>query len=75
STGNGSPAGNGSLNDADREMMRRPYCFRIFKVELSFAVKIPMQAIGNVLCSQESENSKEALRVLDIILRQLVAEL
>ncbi|PHT37900.1 hypothetical protein CQW23_21473 [Capsicum baccatum] len=28
-----------------------------------------MQAIANALCGQESENSQEALRVLDIILR------
>ncbi|RZC65031.1 hypothetical protein C5167_008721 [Papaver somniferum] len=73
-TGNGSPAGNGSPNDADRKRMRRPYHSKTFKVELSFAAKIPMQAIGNALRGQESENSQEALRVLDIILRQHAAK-
>ncbi|PHT75523.1 hypothetical protein T459_19045 [Capsicum annuum] len=44
------------------------------KVEISFAAKIPIQAIANALCGQESENSQEALRVLDIILRQHVGK-
>ncbi|PHU17809.1 Methylenetetrahydrofolate reductase 1 [Capsicum chinense] len=43
-------------------------------VEISFAAKIPMQAIANALYSQESENSQEALRVLDIILRLYAAK-
>ncbi|KAL3630914.1 hypothetical protein CASFOL_023898 [Castilleja foliolosa] len=56
-----------STNDGDRKRMRRPYHSKTFKVELSFAVKIPMQAIANALRGQEfeeSENSMEALRVL-----------
>ncbi|KAL3645514.1 Protein argonaute-4 [Castilleja foliolosa] len=62
-TGNSSPE-NGSTNDGDRKRMKRPYHSKTFKVELSFAVKIPMQAIANALRGQESENSMEALRVL-----------
>ncbi|KAM3281400.1 hypothetical protein P3S67_028421 [Capsicum chacoense] len=42
---------------------------RKFKVEINFSAKIPIQAIENALHGQESENSQEALRVLDIILR------
>ncbi|KAG9455809.1 hypothetical protein H6P81_000317 [Aristolochia fimbriata] len=46
------------------------YRSKTFKVEISFAAKIPMQAIGNALRGHEySENSQEALRVLDIVLR------
>ncbi|OVA15617.1 Argonaute/Dicer protein [Macleaya cordata] len=72
--GNGSPGGSGSPNESDRKRLRRPFQSKTFKVELSFAAKIPMQAIGNALRGQESENSQEALRVLDIILRQHAAK-
>ncbi|KAG5566392.1 hypothetical protein RHGRI_002093 [Rhododendron griersonianum] len=64
--GNRSP---GSPNN-DRKRQRRPYNSKTFKVEIGFAAKIPMQSIANALRCQESENSQEALRVLDIILRQ-----
>ncbi|CAI9106107.1 OLC1v1005175C1 [Oldenlandia corymbosa var. corymbosa] len=74
-TRNASPDGHGSPNDSDRKRMRRPYQSKTFKVEISYAAKIPMQAIGNALRGQESENSQEALRVLDIILRQHAAKL
>jgi eukaryotic translation initiation factor 2C len=50
--------------------VRRPYQTKTFKVELCFAGKIPMAAIAQAIRGQESENSLEALRVLDIILRQ-----
>ncbi|GAB4859272.1 Protein argonaute-4 [Ancistrocladus abbreviatus] len=72
--GNASPDGHGSPNDGDRKRMRRPYHSKTFKVELSFAAKIPMQAIASAIKGQESENSQEALRVLDIILRQHAAK-
>ncbi|KAJ8766806.1 hypothetical protein K2173_008360 [Erythroxylum novogranatense] len=68
--GNASPDGSESPNWGDRKRMKRPYRTKTFKVEISFAAKIPMQAIANALRGQESENSQEALRVLDIILRQ-----
>ncbi|CAL5434090.1 unnamed protein product [Camellia sinensis] len=69
--GNRSP---GSPNENDRKRQRRPYQSKTFKVEISFAAKIPMQAIANALRGQESENSQEGLRVLDIILRQHAAK-
>ncbi|KAF3454052.1 hypothetical protein FNV43_RR04499 [Rhamnella rubrinervis] len=68
--GNASPDGNGSPNESDRKRLRRPFHSKTYKVEISFAAKIPMQAIASALRGQESENSQEALRVLDIILRQ-----
>ncbi|KAL6196028.1 hypothetical protein ACLB2K_031645 [Fragaria x ananassa] len=62
--------GDGSLNESDRKRLRRPGRTKTFNVEISYAAKIPMKAIGEALRGQESENSQEALRVLDIILRQ-----
>ncbi|XVF68614.1 hypothetical protein PTKIN_Ptkin11bG0015700 [Pterospermum kingtungense] len=73
-TGNTSPDGHGSPNETDRKRMRRPYQSKTFKVEISYAAKIPMQAIQSALHGQDSENSQEALRVLDIILRQHAAK-
>lgn len=75
SNGNRSPDGHGSPSENDRKRMRRQYQSKTFKVEISFAAKIPMQAIANALRGQESENSQEALRVLDIILRQHASKL
>ncbi|KAJ9145793.1 hypothetical protein P3X46_028130 [Hevea brasiliensis] len=72
--GNASPEDHGSPNHSDRKRLRRPYQSKTFKVEISFAAKIPMQAIANALRGQESENSQEAIRVLDIILRQHAAK-
>lgn len=71
--GNTSPGG-GSPNENDRKRLRRSYQSKTFKVEISFAAKIPMQAIAQALRGQESENSQEAFRVLDIILRQHAAK-
>ncbi|XP_061341623.1 protein argonaute 4-like [Gastrolobium bilobum] len=72
--GNCSPDGHGSPNESDKKRMRRPYRAKTFKVEISFASKIPLQAISNALRGQESENFQEAIRVLDIILRQHAAK-
>ncbi|KAH6790105.1 Argonaute family protein [Perilla frutescens var. frutescens] len=59
-------------SNRDAKRLRRPSRCKTFKVEISFAAKIPMQAIANALRGQESHNS-EALRVFDIILRQHAA--
>ncbi|XP_027329366.1 protein argonaute 4-like [Abrus precatorius] len=72
--GNCSPDGHGSPNENDRKRIRRPYRSKTFKVEISFASKIPLQAIANALRGQESEHFQEAIRVLDIILRQHAAK-
>ena len=45
-----------------------------YKVEISFAAKIPMQAIAQALRGQDSKNSQEAIRVLNIIVRQHAAK-
>ncbi|XP_077241476.1 protein argonaute 4B-like [Tasmannia lanceolata] len=71
---NGSPGGNDSPGEGDRKRLRRPYQSKTFKVEISYAAKIPMQSIANALRGNDTENSQEALRVLDIILRQHAAK-
>ncbi|CAI0452229.1 unnamed protein product [Linum tenue] len=72
--GNVSPDAGGSPNDTDRKRMRRPYNSKTFIVQINFAAKIPMQAIASALKGVETESSQEALRVLDIILRQHAAK-
>lgn len=72
--GNCSPDGHGSPQEGDKKRMRRPNRSKTFKVEISYAAKIPMQAIANALRGQESENFQEAIRVLDIVLRQNAAK-
>jgi eukaryotic translation initiation factor 2C len=64
------PGENRSPGGSDMERMKWPFQVRIFKVELSFAGMVPMDAIARVIRGQESENYEEAIRVLDIILRQ-----
>ena len=54
--------------------MRRPSQSKTIKVVISYATKIPIQAIANALRGQDSEHFQEALRVLDIILRQHAAK-
>ncbi|CAM0880911.1 unnamed protein product [Alopecurus aequalis] len=66
---NGSPGTDGSPG-SDRKRVKRPYQTKTFKVELCFAAKIPMSAIAMALKGQESEHTQEAIRVIDIILRQ-----
>lgn len=41
---------------------------------ISYAAKIPIQAIANALRGRDSEQFQEAVRVLDIILRQNAAQ-
>ena len=72
-TGNASPNGNEEPSDGDRKRLRRPNRSKSFRVEISYAAKIPLQALANAMRGQESENSQEAIRVLDIILRQHAA--
>ncbi|KAG5239467.1 protein argonaute 4A [Salix suchowensis] len=70
---NDSSRGNGSPSDSDQKRMKRPYHSKTIKVQISYATKIPVQAIAAVLQGQESEHFQEAVRVLDIILRQNAA--
>ncbi|KAL5719450.1 Protein argonaute 4A [Ranunculus cassubicifolius] len=71
---NGSPGHSGSPSEGDRKRFRRPFQSKTFKVGINFAAKIPMRAIAQALRGQESESSQDAIRVLDIILRQNAAK-
>ncbi|KAI9075853.1 hypothetical protein K1719_042220 [Acacia pycnantha] len=68
---NGSPD---NTEATDKKRMRRPYQSKTFKVEISYANKIPMQEIVDALSGIESDHHQEAFRVLDIILRQHAAK-
>ncbi|KAG6700283.1 hypothetical protein I3842_08G104500 [Carya illinoinensis] len=55
--------------------LRRSLQSKTFKVELSYATKIPLRSIALALKgAAEDNNSQDALRVLDIILRQQAAD-
>lgn len=71
---NGEGGGHDSPKGGDLKRARRSSQSKTFKVEISFAAKIPVQAIGSALRGQDTENSQEALRVLDIILRQIASK-
>ncbi|RID41562.1 hypothetical protein BRARA_J01515 [Brassica rapa] len=69
-TGNASP---NESNDADRKRSRRPNQSKKFMVEISYAARIPMQAIASALQGKETDYIQDAIRVLDVILRQSAA--
>ncbi|XP_039851321.1 protein argonaute 4B-like [Panicum virgatum] len=64
------PGGDGSPEGSDMKRMKRLMRVKTFKVELSFAGKVPLSAITKAIRSQESDDYQEGLQVLDIILRQ-----
>ncbi|WCJ42176.1 Argonaute family protein [Euphorbia peplus] len=67
----------GSPSENDTKRMKRAFHSKTFKVEITFATKIPMQAsikASALKGQEESENSQEVIRVLDIILRQHAAK-
>ncbi|KAJ3676589.1 hypothetical protein LUZ60_004001 [Juncus effusus] len=70
--GGGSP-GHESPEGGSTKRMRKPYNTKTFKVELKLAGQIPMKAILLAIKGNENEQSFEAFRVLDIILRQQAA--
>lgn len=69
----GSPGG-GESPPAAVKRSKRSYRSKTFKVEISYAAKIPLKSIALALKGIETDNStQDALRVLDIILRQQAA--
>ncbi|MED6190271.1 hypothetical protein PIB30_104217, partial [Stylosanthes scabra] len=67
-------AGVDSPTDGEKKKMRRQSQSKTIKVVISYAANIPIQAITDALHGQYSEHFQEALRVLDIILRQHAAK-
>ncbi|XP_056691060.1 protein argonaute 4-like [Spinacia oleracea] len=68
--GKSSPAGEGSPNENEKKRRKR---VSTFKVEISYATKIPIKAISDALRGKHSEEFLNAVRVLDIVLRQHAA--
>ncbi|CAK7349045.1 unnamed protein product [Dovyalis caffra] len=70
---NGSPGGS-KCPPAASKRSKRSFRSRTFKVEMSYAAKIPLKSIALALKGIEVDNcTQDALRVLDIILRQQAA--
>ncbi|XP_059312360.1 protein argonaute 4A-like [Lycium ferocissimum] len=72
STRGGTPEG--SPSEVDRKRSKRQPWSKAYKVVIKYAAKIPMQAIANALLGQDSEQYQDAVRVLDIVLRQHAAK-
>ncbi|KAJ6680514.1 PROTEIN ARGONAUTE 6 [Salix purpurea] len=69
----GSPDGGESPSTAIKRS-KRSYRSKTYKVEISYATKIPLKSLALALKGIEIDNStQDALRVLDIILRQHAA--
>ncbi|KAL2536860.1 Protein argonaute 4 [Forsythia ovata] len=66
--------GHGSPSEGDKKRSRGFSRSKTYKVAINFAAKIPTQAIANALRGQDSDQFQEAVRVLDIILRQNAAK-
>ncbi|XP_015946716.1 protein argonaute 4A-like [Arachis duranensis] len=66
--------GHDSPSHGEKKRMRRQSQSKTIKAVISYAAKIPIQAIADALRGQDSEHFQEALRVLDIILRQHAAK-
>ncbi|EXC25516.1 Protein argonaute 16 [Morus notabilis] len=70
---NGSPGFTGSPNESGKRS-KRSFNSKTFKIQLSYAAKIPVKSIALALKGADADNStQDALRVLDIILRQQAA--
>uniref|UniRef100_A0A0Q3V6U0 Uncharacterized protein n=1 Tax=Setaria italica TaxID=4555 RepID=A0A0Q3V6U0_SETIT len=69
----GSP-GHGSLSQADKKQVKRSHLAKKFIVTISYAAKIPLKSVALALQGSESEHAQDALRVLDIVLRQQQAK-
>jgi len=66
--------GDGSPNEGDRKRSKWAHQPKTFKVEISYAAKIPMRSIAEAIKGRDVEHAQDALRVLDIILRQQQAK-
>lgn len=69
----GSPSKNGSLTEPSKKS-KHSLQSKTFKVEISYAAKIPLRSLSFALQGAEMEYGRDALRVLDIILRQHAAK-
>ncbi|KAM0005101.1 putative post-transcriptional gene silencing PAZ-Argonaute family [Helianthus debilis subsp. tardiflorus] len=66
--------GGGSPSEGETKRSRRQPQSKSYTVKINYATKIPIQAIFNALRGQDSEQFHEAVRVLDVMLRQHAAK-
>ncbi|KAL8193873.1 hypothetical protein R6Q57_026115 [Mikania cordata] len=64
----------GIPDGVEAKRSRRPPQSKSYTVKISYATKIPIQAIFNALKGQDSEQFNEAVRVFDVLLRQHAAK-
>ncbi|XP_062194678.1 protein argonaute 16 [Phragmites australis] len=69
----GSP-GHGSPSQAVKKRVKQSHLAKKFVVTISYAAKIPLKSVALALRGSESEHAQDALRVLDIVLRQQQAK-
>ncbi|KAL9453733.1 hypothetical protein AB3S75_009356 [Citrus x aurantiifolia] len=69
---NGSPRGRDSPIGPGKRS-KHSFQSKTFMVEISFSTKIPLRSIALALKGNEVDNTQDALRVLDIVLRQQAA--
>ncbi|KAH7672237.1 eukaryotic translation initiation factor 2C protein [Dioscorea alata] len=66
----GGTADGGSPSGSGRKRSKCSHLTKTYKVAITYAAKIPMSSIKLALEASESEQAQDAIRVLDIILRQ-----
>nr|XP_043632802.1 protein argonaute 4A-like [Erigeron canadensis] len=64
----------GSPNGEETKRSRRQSQSKSYTVKIRYATKIPIQVIFNALQGKDSEQFSEAVRVLDVLLRQHAAK-
>uniref|UniRef100_A0ACD5XQE4 Uncharacterized protein n=1 Tax=Avena sativa TaxID=4498 RepID=A0ACD5XQE4_AVESA len=69
----GSP-GHGSPSLGDKKRAKRSHLPKQFVVGISYAAKIPLRSVALALQGSDSDHAQDALRVLDIVLRQQQAK-
>ncbi|TVU10901.1 hypothetical protein EJB05_44456, partial [Eragrostis curvula] len=70
----GGSHGHESPSQADKKRVKRSHLPKKFVVTISYAAKIPLKSVALALRGSESEHAQDALRVLDIVLRQQQAK-
>lgn len=70
----GGSLGHGSPSQGDKKRAKRSHLAKKFVVGISYAAKIPLKSVALALRGSDSDHAQDALRVLDIVLRQQQAK-
>jgi len=65
---------NNENTSPDKKRIKKSYRSKTYKVEISLASEIHLQAIADALRGHETESYQKAITVLDVILRQHAAK-